>query len=389
MRKNIIYACILGISLLFQEVNAQEFKVMSCEPSETIGQFEKAVAMERATEKIVRNGTPGAAMAIFSDDGWWYSAKGFSRIEDKTPMRICNLQFLQSIAKTYHAVAILKLYEEGKIQLDKPMTNYLPEKFSSCVSDAEKITVKMLLNHTSGIPEYNFNPNYVTQLLQNPEYSYTGEDYLKFIEGMPLDFEPGSHYSYRNTNYVLLAIILDKLTGDHAKYIEDEIFKPLGLSNTFYRNSPNYLNRPKLVNSYWDRHGTGVVENATYLQRSNVMNMIGDDGIVTTPLEAIKFLKGLVEGKLLSKNTLDLMKNWVNRDNGEPAYGLGLSYVKINGIVAYGHSGGGIGAGCELYYIPEKNLYYFIAINLGTVTDSPLHLGIEEVRTEIYSILLQ
>lgn len=83
------------------------------------------------------------------------------------------------------------------------------------------------------------------------------------------------------------------------------------------------------------------------------------------------------------------MKEWVKRDNGDFAYGLGLSYQEIDGMAAYGHSGGGIGAGCELYYIPEKNLYYFISINLGTVTYSPLHDGIEKIRSEIYDILLQ
>ncbi len=202
-----------------------------------------------------------------------------------------------------------------------------------------------------------------------------------------LDFEPGSRDSYRNTNNVLLALLLDELTGDPAQFIDDVIFKPLGLSHTFYRNDARYLNYPALVNSYWDRNGTGILENASFLQHRNVKRLIGDDGIFTTPVEAIKFLKGLVEGKLLSIETLELMKTWVKRDNGQPAYGLGLELVNIDGMEAYGHSGGGIGAGCELYYIPQKKLYYFIAINIGTVTESPLHEGISEVRAEIYSIL--
>jgi D-alanyl-D-alanine carboxypeptidase len=389
MKTNLVYTFIIWIMLTATPLSSQEFKVAVCEPLDAINGFSRAEAMETAMEKIVKNGTPGAVIAIFSNDGWWYSAKGFSRIEDKNPMQICNLQYLQSIAKTYHAVAILKLYEHGKIDLDTPLTAYLPKKISSYVTDANRITVKMLLNHTSGIPEYNFNPNYVAKLLQSPEYGFSGEDYLNYIKGKPLDFEPGSQYSYRNTNYVLLALILDELTGDHAQFIDDVIFKPLGLSRTFYRNDANYLNYPELVNSYWDRNGTGIAENATYLQRKNVEHMIGDDGIVTTPIEAVKFLKGLIEGKLLSEETLELMKTWVKRDNGEPAYGLGLSYVNFEGMEAYGHSGGGIGAGCELYYIPQNNMYYFVAINLGTVTDSPLLAGISGVLAEIHAILTQ
>ncbi len=389
MKRTISFIYSIAIAITLNGINAQQLKVASCESSESIEGFAKAQILEEAMEKLVKSGVPGASIAIFSDEGWWYTAKGYSRIEDKTPLQICNLQYLQSVAKTYHAVAVMKLYEEGKIDLESPITSYLPEKISSYITNAAKISVKMLLNHTSGIPEYNFNPNYVAKLLQSPEYAFKGEDYLRFIKKKPLDFEPGSRYSYRNTNYVLLALILDKITGDHAKFVDDTIFKPLGLTRTFYRNDANFLNYPELVNSYWDRNSTGIVENASYLQRKNVENMIGDDGIVTTPIEAVKFLKGLVEGKLLSDKTLEMMKEWVPKDNGEFTYGLGLDYVQIGSIEAYGHSGGGIGAGCELYYIPEKNLYYFIAVNIGTVTYSPLHVEIEKVRTEIYTILLQ
>lgn len=389
MKRTISFIYSIAIAFTLNGINAQQFKVASCETSEPIEDFARAQVLEEAMEKLVKNGVPGASIAIFSDEGWWYTAKGYSRIEDKTPLEICNLQYLQSVAKTYHAVAIMKLYEEGKIDLEKSMTNYLPEKITNYVTDAERISVKMLLNHTSGIPEYNFNPNYVAKLLQSPEYAFQGEDYIRFIKKKPLDFEPGSRYSYRNTNYILLALILDNIIGDHAQFVDDTIFKPLGLTRTFYRNDANFLNYPELVNSYWDRNSTGIVENASYLQRKNVEHMIGDDGIVTTPIEAVKFLKGLVEGKLLSGKTLEMMKEWVPRSDGEFTYGLGLDYVQVGSIEAYGHSGGGIGAGCELYYIPEKNLYYFIAINLGTVTYSPLHEQIEKVREEIYAILLQ
>ncbi len=389
MKTNIVYIFIVWVLLTGAPLSAQDFMVSACEPTEILKGFSESEAIEKVLEKIVKLGVPGVVIATFSDDGWWYSAKGFSRIEDKTPMQVCNLHYLQSVSKTYHAVAILKLFEQGRIDLDQPITDYLPERITNLVTKAEKITVKMLLNHTSGLPEYNFDPNYITKLFQNPEYPFTGEDYLKYIRNKPPDFEPGSRYSYRNTNYVLLALILDELTGDHARFIDEVIFKTLGLSHTYYRNDPDYLNYPELVNSYWDRNSTGIVENATSLQRNNVRRIIGDDGIVTTPIEAVKFLKGLVEGKLLSEKTFDLMKTWVKRDNGELAYGLGLTHADFGGKVAYGHSGGGIGAGCELFYIPQKNRYFFISMNLGTVTYSPLHEDIEDVIGEIHSILSQ
>jgi D-alanyl-D-alanine carboxypeptidase len=111
-------------------------------------------------------------MAVFSPEGIWTGAAGFARIEDQTPMEPCHLHFLQSVSKSYLAVAILKLHQEGRLRLDASITTYLPESFSRPITDAEKITVRMLLNHTSGVPEYNFDPKYVTFLLQNPRYIF-------------------------------------------------------------------------------------------------------------------------------------------------------------------------------------------------------------------------
>ena len=371
-------------------VYVADLPIIPCVGSENINpNYSKANEMSKTVEELVNQGIPGCAMAIYSDEGWWNTASGFAKIEDKTQMQTCHLQYLQSVSKTYMAVGILKLYEQGKIDLDAPMTSYLPQKFSRYITDAEKISVRMLLNHTSGIPEYNSAPAYVTRLLQHPTYPFVPENYLQYIKGNPLDFSPGSKYSYRNTNYVILALIADAIAGDHARFLSETIFEPLGLTHTFYRNDPGYLKYSDLVNSYWDRHSNSILENASLLQRNNVQTLIGDDGIVATPEDAVRFLKGLMEGKLLSITTLEQMKSWVNDNKGNPTYGLGLDYTTFQGHIAYGHSGGGIGAGCHLYYFPEKNIYIFTGINLGTVTDSPIHETASKTIDKIYEVLLK
>lgn len=265
----------------------------------------------------------------------------------------------------------------------------LPERYSRYITAAFSITVRMLLNHTSGIPEYNTDPNYVTYLLQHPGHEFAPADYLAYIEGKPLDFQPGTNFAYRNTNFVILALIANAITGDHAGLIDDIIFKSLGLKHTYYRNDDGYLNYTRLTNTYWDRYGNSIVENASRLQRNNVAALIGDDGFIATPRDAVRFLKGLMEGELLADSTLDVMKEWVIDRKGEPRYGLGLDYTEINGHPGYGHSGGGIGAGCELYYFPGKDIYLFVSINLGTVTESPLHVRASKIRDKLFDILLQ
>ncbi len=371
-------------------VFSQSLPITDCKEDTSIvinTQYSKAAAVNAVLLKLTQMSVPGVSLAVYSKEGWWTTSQGFAKLEGQVPMQGCHLQYLQSISKTYMAVAILQLLEQGKIDLDLPMTTYLPKQISLHVTQAEKITVRMLLNHTSGIPEYNLQPAYVSYLLQHPQHIFQPEDYLGYIHQKPLDFPPGSKYSYRNTNYLLLTVIADFIVGDHAKLIRETIFQPLQLTHTFYRGDTDYLNYPTLVNTYWDRHSNGVIENASLLQRNNVACLVGDDGIVTTPIEAVKFLKGLVQGKLLSAQSLEQMRIWVTRKE-KPVYGLGLVYGIFAGNNGYGHSGGGIGAGCQLYYFPEKEVYVFVAINLGIVTDSPIHKKAEGIIDELYHALL-
>jgi D-alanyl-D-alanine carboxypeptidase len=112
--------------------------------------FPKADAIRSIMQSYSGKGLPGVALALYSMEyGWWGHAEGYADVKRMTSMRLENLQYLQSISKTYMAVAILRLKEEGKIDFDAPMTQYLSTDISRYIADTAKITVKMLLNHTS------------------------------------------------------------------------------------------------------------------------------------------------------------------------------------------------------------------------------------------------
>jgi D-alanyl-D-alanine carboxypeptidase len=155
----------------------------------------------------------------------------------------------------------------------------------------------------------------------------------------------------------LLALIADAITGNHAAYINKNIFIPLGLSNTNYRNEKNYINNTNLVDSYWDLLNVSRFVNITPMQKANVASMVGDDGIVCTPADAVKFMRGLMEGKLLQDSSLKIMEQFVKNDEGRPVYGCGLINIQVDSLMGYGHGGGGIGAGCALLYVPQKHTY--------------------------------
>jgi D-alanyl-D-alanine carboxypeptidase len=283
----------------------------------------------------------------------------------------------------------MQLHEKGKIGLDDAITKYLPEKYLRDVRNAAHITVRMLLNHTSGVAEYSTDPAFVSYVMKHPTQKLTTEFVLGTIRGKEPMFTPGSRHGYSNSNYELLALIANTVTGDHAAYIARNIFAKLGLNNTFYRSDPGYLSYNNLVDSYWDVLNTGRPANISDIQRANVSSYIGDDGIVCTPVDAVKFLKGLNEGKLVSAASFKEMQNWVNGADGKPIYGLGLEFFEAGGIQAYGHSGGGVGAGCILLYIPVAKTYVFISTNLGTLFAGDLPAKADQLKNELLLTILQ
>ncbi|MDP2040416.1 MAG: serine hydrolase domain-containing protein [Algoriphagus sp.] len=387
MKTNPIY-CVALLLLIFIDFEAFSQEKKECNPTNTPAETERFASVQKKLHELVKLGVPGVVGGVKSGDLSWYSAAGFFRLEDKSPMKTCNLQYLQSISKTYLATSILQLKDQGKIDLDQPVSTYLPAELAAWIVQSDGMTVRMLLNHTSGIPEYNYLPEYISVLLQDPDHPFTPMDYMELIKGKRPDFEPGSKYSYRNSGYVLLALMMDHLTGDHARFIRKNIFEKVGLKNTFYRESPDYLEKAELVDGYWDRHSNSILENSSFLQKQNVKKLIGDDGIITTAEDAIHFLKELVEGRLISPKSLSEMKTWANDAKGNPQYGLGLDLTILGGKEAIGHSGGGLGAGSQLYYFPVEKVYVFLAINLATVTGSPMHIQAEKVINELYLEIL-
>jgi D-alanyl-D-alanine carboxypeptidase len=304
-------------------------------------------------------------------------------------MRPEHMQYLQSVTKTFMATVILQLREKGKLSLDDPISRHLPAWAAGFLRNPADITVRMLLNHTSGIPEYTTRPSYVSRVLLHPLEIPSLRENLSYIQNETPLFPPGSRYAYTNTNFEFLALIADTITGDHVAYMKKNVFEPLGMTQTRYLRSPADLHGLPIVDSYWDVLQTGDPANITPLQKANVASMKGDDGIVCAPLDAVKFIRGLMEGKLLTAASLALMMTPVKNDKGNPVYGLGLSYFQAGGIEAWGHGGGGIGAGCLLLYIPADKTCLFIATNLGILIETPLTKKMDPIKFEILAAVLQ
>ncbi|MGB8191951.1 MAG: serine hydrolase domain-containing protein [Chitinophagaceae bacterium] len=377
-----------GVSLYAQQSSTSS---LNCDHDVTLNSnYSKAAALDSIMKKYAPGLLPGIAIAVYSEaEGWWAGAQGYAKVESKLPMQNCHLQYLQSMAKTYVAVEMLQLKEQEKIRLDSPITKYLSSKYTRYLKSPGKITVRMLLNQVSGIPEYTTTPAFISQVIQHPLNYFSGEDCLKSIADEPSQFAPGSKYQYTNTNYLLLALIGNGITGDHAAYIKKNVFKPLGLNNTYYGNDYNYLKGLNVPDSYWDMLNVGRPANITQFQQATVVSSKGDDGIVSTPIDAVKFWKGLMEGKLLKPESMQEMMNFVKDEQGRSRYGMGVIYFDLDGIIGYGHGGGGIGAGCGLIYFPSKKTYVFFATNLGVFVEGDLVKKADEMKNAVLATILQ
>ena len=389
--KNLVALAVFLASVVLADAQPTKSLVGNCDLGVTINhKYSKAAVLDSIMKHYTNDAMPALSLAVYSEkEGWWAGAQGYASVETKAPMENCHLQYLQSVSKTYMAVEILQLKERGKIDLEAPITKYLPARYSQYLKRPEKITVRMLLNHTSGVPEYNDNPAFVSEVIQHPLRNFSATDCLKSIAGQEPLSEPGKKYKYINTNYLLLSLIGDAITGDHAAFIRENIFKPLELNNTYYANNDRYLKNLQLPESYWDVFNNGKPANITGFQQMTVVSSKGDDGIVCTTTDAVKFLKGLMEGKLLKPESMKEMLKFVKDEKGNNRYGMGLIYFDLGGIIAYGHGGGGVGAGCGLMYIPSHKLYVYFATNLGVLVETDLVKKAGEFRDAILATLLK
>lgn len=350
----------------------------------------KKQAVMAVMQKHVAQGIPGLALTVYSPStGYWSHAEGVANLETGEALTIDHLFYLQSVSKTYMAVVILQLAEKQKLNLEDPILNYLEYPWLRAMEGAGDITIRMLLNHTSGLPEYSTDPRLVSRIIQNPLGVLSPEEMLQVLEGRGMDSAPGEKYAYRNTNYELLSLIADRITGDHIAYMQKHLFKKLGLKNTHILSKSNYEAIGGIADAYWDVLMESKPVNISKMQRANVASMKGDDGLVATTRDAVDFLLGLASGKLLDPESLELMQQWVTNEAGEPVYGLGVSRYDLEVTYGIGHSGGGIGAGCVLIYLPELEAVLFVATNFNTMLESPIRKQNEDLQLNLLQALFQ
>ncbi|MEX0314647.1 MAG: serine hydrolase domain-containing protein, partial [Allomuricauda sp.] len=184
--------------------------------------------------------------------GRWIGTSGYSNLEKKIPLKENDIFGLASIGKTYIAVAVLKLVEEGKLGLDDKISNYLPREIIDGFPTAKDVTVRNLLGHTSGLYNYNRNPElnelYLSGNLKLDTLSHI-DALRRYAYGITGHTKPLGEYKYSSTNYLLLSMIMDKvIPKGHEAYLREDIIQKYRLKDTYYKQTPP----ERLVEHYGD-----------------------------------------------------------------------------------------------------------------------------------------
>lgn len=278
----------------------------------------------------------GGIMRVTVPGSWtWSSETGFAISgmtagQDET-IAIHDMQFrIGSITKTIVATCVMKLEQDGLISIDDPIDNYLrATMINDTIASSGTITIRQLLNHTSGVANSADNNSCQQNVLTDPSASYTFEDavYCGGIQGEIA--EPGLLWAYSNTNYTLLAMIIEAVTGQsYQTFVTETIITPLGLNNTEVLPS-NQINNPHM-GCYWNIGqwiDLTVINSTTYA---------GWADIVSTTEDLITFYSALLNGQLINATQLARMQTI---DAASYDYGMGLDYYNANGSNYFGHFG--------------------------------------------------
>jgi D-alanyl-D-alanine carboxypeptidase len=207
------------------------------------------------------------------------------------------------------------------------------------------------------------------------------------LKGKPLVFEPGTDFMYSNTNYLLLQLILEHVSGkSYWKLLEQEILQPLSLNQTYYNLSAQQTVSLGFPNYYFDRHANEQLENITKWNNALANASDAYGALAATPADVIRFYDALLDGDVVSESSLDEMQNWIKGVNStEPEYGEGFEYWQFNSGSSpqFGHEGDGIGCSTQIFYVPDNNTFLYINTNVGRQLFGPYLFKITDMKRDL------
>lgn len=319
---------------------------------------------------------PGATFGVVLANGESFGlAVGYSDRVAKTPMKPTDRMLAGSTGKTFAVTTALQLVKEGKIGLDDKIEKYLgTETWFARLPNANDITVRQLMNHTSGLVRYEFKDTFTNDLTANPEKVWKPAELLSYLFDTKAAFEAGKGWDYSDTNYIVLGMIIEKVTG--KKFYDEankRVVKKLKLTNTIPQDG---LAIKGVVQGYaGDKNPFGgkdeMIANGKFIINPQFEWTGG--GWASTGEDLARWAKMMYEGKAFDDSLLPQMLDGVAAPmlGRETKYGLGVIIRKTSAGTTYGHSGFFPGYMTDMMYFPDSKIAVAVQVN----TSVPQNLG--------------
>jgi D-alanyl-D-alanine carboxypeptidase len=311
----------------------------------------------------------------------WSGSAGLGELQGQVPMRPDARIRAGSILKTFVATVTLQLVEEGVLSLDQTLPELLPSTVIDRFANADRITLRMLLNHTSGIPEFT-TPEFDAAVATHPEHVWTSDELLDIAAAQPATSEPGTSWSYSNANYTLVGMVLDRLGGASWRWqVRARLLIPLRLDSTELPEPGDRTVGSEYAHGYvWA--GDAPVE-LSYVDPS-MAGAAGGNAMVSTVEDLARFVEALLAGRLFAhRATLDAMATMVVADEGTGIphwYGLGLERYELGGTTVVGNAGGAAGYTTMMYRIPDRDATIVTSVNSGDLLTHALNVLIPSLE---------
>ncbi len=355
-------ASLIATSWVQAHANAVTPDHLSAGQRESIDAF---VSSEMAREHI-----PGLAIGIYNR-GHILLARGYglANVELAVPVRPETVFQSGSVGKQFVSAAIMMLVEDGKLSLDDSIAKYFPESPPTW----KPILIANLLSHTSGLSEYESDERIGARGDFYLRLDFTEDELLKKIEALPIEWPVGEKWDYRNTNYVLLGFIIHKVSGEpYAAYLQERIFKPLGMTSTRLISERDII--PNRSSGY--EFEDGKLRNQDWV--SPTFNSTADGALYFNVLDLARWDEALYTTRLLKQSSLDRIWSVYPLNDGKPnwsGYGFGWFIDRQNGHRMLWHGGAWQGFTCAILRYPEDDLSVVVLTNLDEAQSNPRLLG--------------
>lgn len=311
--------------------------------------------LEFLLSEFVGDDEPGLVVWVGDEQENAMAAVGLADLDAGIPVQTNDRFRIGSSSKPFTAVLTLQLLEEGLVDLDEPISVYLPSDIAERISNADSATVRQVLNMTSGIYSYTESDAFADAVDADFTYPWTASEVLTYIFDEPADFEAGADWYYSNSNFVLLQLLVEGVTGQPlADLLEDRIFAPLDMESC-YLEDPNNLAAGLMPGYAYDGEFYDI-------SRINDGIGLGDGGIICTAADLAKFLPALANDRVMGDDTLLQMVNFVDTGD-EGGYGLGISQKVVAGYELWGHEGSTSGFASDMQYMVDEDTTIVLLTN--------------------------